>query len=443
MPGVPRIPPPAGFTSGRGTGSITNMTPADIVELQRMLSNLGFYSGPQNGVADLNTLGAAGAYLTGFGFGDANEIGYAFDEAAWYGLMATNYYVDPTSPGKGLAAPPEIVQVMTDNRAHWGNNAIVIPTSQAQVDLGTAPAPAPVDTTVPATPPVDTTTTNPVDTGEVARKSAKAIIDENLRQWGLEGLSGQVDEWLKDPVFVNNPAAVATEIRKTETYRTRFAGMAQRTAGGLNAISESEYLELERGYQSTLRQFGLPASFYDQPDDFAGFIGRDLSVAEIADRALKGYVRVQEAAPEVRAAFTQMFGVQGDANLAAWFLDPDKAAPLLERQVEMAAVSGSGAQQGFNIDQSIADTLVRRGIREEQAQQGFFELGRSRRLFDESISESQDLIAEREGVGAVFGTDAEAARLVDRRLQGRKAAFEGGGGALVTERGISGLGTSR
>jgi hypothetical protein len=65
-----------------------------------------------------------------------------------------------------------------------------------------------------------------------------------------------------------------------------------------------------------------------------------------------------------------------------------------------------------------------------------------RDLFTETIGETQDLTVEGEGVGAMFGTEAGAERTLERRVQSRLSAFQGGGGAASADQGVIGLGVA-
>jgi hypothetical protein len=51
-------------------------------------------------------------------------------------------------------------------------------------------------------------------------------------------------------------------LRQTDAYQKRFAANAARINKGLRALSEAEYLALEDGYQTIMRNYGLPASYY-------------------------------------------------------------------------------------------------------------------------------------------------------------------------------------
>jgi hypothetical protein len=57
-------------------------------------------------------------------------------------------------------------------------------------------------------------------------------------------------------------------------------------------------------------------------------------------------------------------------------------------------------------------------------------------LFKESVTETEDFRAGKEGVEAVFNTGGQGASELDQRRRSRIAAVKGGGGANITQQGI-------
>jgi hypothetical protein len=134
--------------------------------------------------------------------------------------------------------------------------------------------------------------------------------------------------------------------------------------------------------------------------------------------------------------------VDGDAALASYFLDPERAIPALEKQLQSAQIGGIGSQFGINVNRGIAQGLAERGITEDSARRGFETIQRLAPVFDETIGESTNLAAEEEGINAAFSTGGDSARHIQNRLDSRKAAFSGGGGAAMTSS-QSGIGSAR
>lgn len=262
-----------------------------------------------------------------------------------------------------------------------------------------------------------------------------------LAHYGLEGLAGVVETWVRDDV---PPGEIAVRLREAPEFKQRFPAMEARKRAGLPAISPEEYINFERQTRQMMMQSGLPSGFYDSPEDFTTFISNDVSVSELSGRIQNGFTAVAMAPPAVRDAFGKYFGAQGPGALAAYFIDPSRALPELEKQVAIAQVGGAGKQFGFNLSLGQATGLADTGVGFEGARQGFEQIGDMAPIFSESISEKDDFTAEKEGVDTVFGLGGDSKEKVRRRVEQRRAAFggQGGAGAAASGRGVIGLGAA-
>lgn len=268
---------------------------------------------------------------------------------------------------------------------------------------------------------------------------AHAQITDYLGQYGLGDLG---DFAWKEFVSGVPLTQIFLDIRKTDTFKTRFPAMDARGKAG-HAISPAQYVNLEQQFTTILRSAGLPKGFYDSPADFTNWIAGEVSPTEIADRVNQGLLKVSMAPPEVRAAFGKYFGANGDQALASFFLDPERATPQLVQMADAAIVGGTGKRFGFDINLPDATRLAQLGVTAASAQQGFQRISDIAPVFSETVSEGQDLTASHEGMGAAFGLDATSQRAIDQRLQERKAAFTGdGGGPQLTGTGSS-IGSAR
>jgi hypothetical protein len=269
------------------------------------------------------------------------------------------------------------------------------------------------------------------------QQSARADLDALLDQWGLKGLGSKI--W--EAYLGGTPASALPQlVRGTDEYKQRFAGMDALQQKG-RAISEGEYISLERSYTQVLRAAGLPQGFYDAPDDFSRLIGGEVSVAELADR-VQTYTRVALQAPEeVRSELQRLYGI-GPGELTAYFIDPDKALPLLQKQAAAAEISGSAVRTGFGgLSRSEAETVAGSGTNAQQAEQGFGALVDARELFT-SLDAGEEGIGRGTQLGAVFGGNARAREEIEKRRARRKAQFAGGGGFAADKEGFSGLGSA-
>lgn len=265
------------------------------------------------------------------------------------------------------------------------------------------------------------------------KEDAKVYLDNVLRDYGLESLSGWAWEQIQAG---HSQERIIQELRNRPEYKARFPGMDQRRAAGLSAISEAEYINYERLARETMRRAGMPPGFWDNPNDYTSLIANDVSIQELESRVNDGWRRVAEAPAEVRAAFAEFYGVEGDTALAAWFVDASKAEPLLLKAAEAARIGGYGTLFGLDLAKTRAEAIVNFGKSSEQVVQALPELAERAALFAETVSEGRDLTAEEEGLNAVLGMDATSANTLQRRGRARYAATSGGGGAIQTNAGI-------
>jgi hypothetical protein len=258
------------------------------------------------------------------------------------------------------------------------------------------------------------------------RESSKAVIQNLLTEYGLGNLTDFVNDLITKEDIISGDVILG-RIRQTEQYKTRFAGNAARRSAGFNALSEAQYIALENSYRQVMRASGLPTGFYDGSDDFNTLIGGDVSVAELSSRVNEGYLAVQQANPQVITEMRRLYGVD-DSMLAAYFLDPAKATPMLLRQARSAQIASEATLQAQReISAATAEELAVAGITEQQARQGFQTIAQAEELFVPLVGTTEQAITQDEQIAGVFGTSAAAQQRIRQRSRERQAAFQAGG----------------
>lgn len=275
------------------------------------------------------------------------------------------------------------------------------------------------------------------------QQDAKKILKDLLDVYQLGDLTDVV--WNNigtEEIDQNTPIdRIGFLIRDTEAYKTRFAGNVARAKANKREYGISEYLRLEDAYKAAIQGSGIPAGFYDSPEDFANFIGQDVSVAEVQDRVNQGFRAVADANPQVVQQMKELYNVD-EAGLAAYFLDPAKATPVLTRQARAAQISAEARRQaGVPLDVQQAEALAREGVTGEQAQAGFAQIARQEQLLTPMAGE-QGAISRQEQIAATFGTNEAARARIAARARRRAAEFEAGGGFTETTQGVAGLRTA-
>lgn len=285
----------------------------------------------------------------------------------------------------------------------------------------------------PPTPPDPTTAILEAQAAQ-RREDAFQRLRVLLGRIGLEGLETNVRDIIARGI--QDDQAILFELRDTQQFKTRFSANAARVQRGLPELEPATYVQLEQSYRDTLRANGLPTGFYDEPEDFRRLLEGDVSPAELNQRIQQGYRLVADADPEVKRQMQTLYGVN-EQQLAAYFIDPDRATPLLTRQAQAAQVAARAREQaGFQLSAATVEDLIARGYTEQEAQQTFQRVGELAGLYQEMGGETM-LTAEQK-VGAAFGFDVEARRQIEQRQRQRLAEFQGGGGFARTSGATSG-----
>lgn len=269
-----------------------------------------------------------------------------------------------------------------------------------------------------------------------AQRSAKAMIQDALGRWNLSSLGDKL--WNQYLQGAPMEQVLGVNLRQEQDYKTRFAGMEALAKKG-RAISEAQYLDLERTYAQMFRTYGLPPAMYDSPDDYAKLIAGEVAPTEIRDRLQLASAAATRAPQEVRDELSRLYGVDQGA-LTAFYLDPDKTLPVLTQQFQAGTLAATARRTGYGaLSRTEAERLASLGITEDQAAKGFGELTRSAELMTALPGSGEDTIDRATGQAAVFEGRADAIERLNKRAEQRRAAFAGGGGFAAGREGISGL----
>lgn len=287
-----------------------------------------------------------------------------------------------------------------------------------------------------------------------ATDDAFRALSQQLEQWGLSDLftftNGVPGGWLWEEMQkgFETEAELGLRISQTDAYRDRFAVITHqqdRAAAGesVHVMTPWEVLEYERTAKRIMSEAGMPEWFYDEPSDFHGLIERDISPSELKRRTEQVYEYVEYAAPEVKAAFEEFYGVgQAEGALAAYVLDPEKTAAQLEKASRAAFAAGTAKRYDIQLDRSRSEFLID-SASDGQIAAGLNDLASQGDVFEESRFEDTDLTVEGEGLDSTFFGSNEARTAINRRLEMRRALNRvSTGGAVATQSGVAGAGTA-
>lgn len=272
------------------------------------------------------------------------------------------------------------------------------------------------------------------------QQSASSIIKATLDQYGL----GSLGDWAwQKYLTVGNTDQVFLELRQQPQYTQRFPAMAALAAKG-QAISEAQYISYETNVQQLLHSYGIPNGIYDTPEAIGKMLTNDVSASEVNHRLSLAAQAAFQSPPEVRDALHQQYGVS-PGGLTAFWLDPDKAMPVLQKELTAAQVQAYSQKNNAALSAAQSSDLA-----QTLAEQGYDPTNPA--ALQQGMAAAGTLSSLQQGVGstvdsdtlvrAQFG-DAAAQAAVQNAQKGRAAAFSGGGGAADSaQQGVVGLGSA-
>lgn len=244
---------------------------------------------------------------------------------------------------------------------------------------------------------------------EQGREDAIEILTELYSQYGLESLVSVIVD-LKNQGY--SEEVINVRLQQTPEFKARFIGNETRKKAGLPRLEPEEYIATEAAYKKVMRDAMLPAGFYDDPGDFANFIGFDVSPMELQERVTMANLSFQNADPFYTDSLRRMYGLS-EGDMLAYTLDPERAMPLITRQVKAAQFGAEAGRQGIqNISQKMAETYTGQlGITQQQARQGFEQIAQiqpeAERL-SAVFAGQESPVGQEEVTSAVFGGEQSA-----------------------------------
>lgn len=292
-----------------------------------------------------------------------------------------------------------------------------------------------------------------------SRANARGYLEGLFKQFGFDptdttNLMTTIDGWIQQGLADAGTEPILMKFRDTDIYKRRFAGMAELIGRG-QAISEAEYIGLETAYRNVMSNYGLPATYYDNPEDYARLIGAGLSVNEVEQRVVAAK---QAMNPLVAAELKQYYSV-GDGDLTAYMLgltDENGLRLASARNQEQIRTQGRAAQigaaaerAGFSMDRTYAERLGGTSVGQTVDPFQIGTLAQLEGTFDQArrVADRETTLAgidneafdQRDALASAFG-DRQAQLASERRGKRERARFSGSSGAssgsLAIERNI-------
>jgi hypothetical protein len=281
---------------------------------------------------------------------------------------------------------------------------------------------------------------------DIQKRSSQSAFDLLYAEFANYGLASLVEP-LRD--LVQNGISgdeFTLRLRETEPYKKRFSANAERIAKGLTALSEGAYLAKEDAYQSLMREYELPESYYAKDSlgtqvGFQKLIANDVSAVELQDRLIQAKDRVINTNPEVAASLKAFYPEIRNGDILAYVLDPQNALKDIQRKVTAAEIGGAAISQGLTTGVSRAQELAGFGVTKAAATEGYSTIGAGLQRGSElSAIYGQDPYTQSLAESEVFKlSGAQDARKQRQKVTGLEKATFGGqsgltGGALARDR---------
>ncbi len=286
-----------------------------------------------------------------------------------------------------------------------------------------------------------TDTANPnqyaMDVADAAKrdkeKNAIAVATSSFTNMGLASLVPKAIGWIKQGYESD---AVLALLRDTQEYKDRFPAM-QSLAAKNRAISEAQYIDFERQANQMERAYGLAPGMLGK-DTVTTLLENEVSAQELGDRVNMAASGAFQASAEVKTQFKDYYGIDS-GGLTSYFLDPDKALPLLEKQYVSAQIGAEAALQDFNINSGLAEEISMAGISNAQAREGFGAASSQKGL----TAGRGDTVNRSDLVQGNLMNNQQAQKKISRAQKSRTNRFDSGGGFVGGDSGLTGLGSSK
>lgn len=268
---------------------------------------------------------------------------------------------------------------------------------------------------------------------EQRQRAIISSLQAAFADYGLGDLFPEIERYARQDL---TEGAILLELRKTQAYKNRFPAIEALARKG-RVITEGEYIAFERNAAQLERAYGLPAGMLDNRATIGELLTNEVSGRELEERVTLAAAGAFQTSQEMRDTFRRFYGIDA-GGLTAYFLDPEKALPLLNKQFVSSQIGAEAAMQDITIESRLAEELVTAGVDQARAREGFGQVRGMRGL----SAGRGDVASQEQLIGATLQGQQDAAESVRRAQAARVGRFQQGGGAIATQQGVTGAGTA-
>lgn len=251
-----------------------------------------------------------------------------------------------------------------------------------------------------------------------------------FEQYGLASLYPMVVKYAEmgmteDEIYMN--------LRTTPEYKARFPAMEALSSRG-QAISEAAYIDYERKAGQLEQMYGMPSSMVSGA--VTDLLVGDVSLVELEDRLALASADAVTAPEDLKQQLRDYYNIDPDEGLRAYYLDPERALPILQKQSATARIGVQATRAGvLGLGVTAAQELQGLGVTEERAQQGF-----QRTAQMANLSQGRgDVVTQQQLISANLTDNAQALQDVQRAIGAKVGRFREGGSYVAGQQGVGGL----
>ena len=184
--------------------------------------------------------------------------------------------------------------------------------------------------------------------------TAMDALTSMFAQYGLADLAKAVGALAADPTLTT--AERYSKVYELPEYKQRFPAMAEMQKQGI-VENESQYINQEQSYLQVLRGAGLPQGFYDSHDTMGQWMLNGVSPNEVDSRVRRAQQVLNSADPTLINTAKNYYGLDND-HLLAHVLDPNAAAPLIDKQLRAVQAGAAASRNNIQLDKTQAESLA-------------------------------------------------------------------------------------
>jgi hypothetical protein len=169
---------------------------------------------------------------------------------------------------------------------------------------------------------------------------------------------GELASWYLDRIRNGaTDAQIVVEMYDQPAYKARFPAMAALRSRG-QAITEGEYISMERSYAQALDAYGLRGGAFDQKTTYTRLIESGVDVQSLEERLQDARMVAEATDPHIREALRTNYGL-GIDDLTQYALDPTGIGKdHVDRIARSATLQGLARTYSLDMSRSYAERLA-------------------------------------------------------------------------------------